>query len=70
MSAVRGLTIPEFCRKHGFSRAFYYVLKQRGLGPREYRIGVKLVRISEQSEAAWLCTWQQEAKTDCTREAA
>ncbi|WP_439602640.1 helix-turn-helix transcriptional regulator [Devosia sp.] len=70
MSTERGLTIPEFCQKHGFSRAQFYVLKKRGLGPIEYRIGVKLVRISPDAEAAWLRTWQQAAETERTSEAA
>jgi predicted DNA-binding transcriptional regulator AlpA len=70
MSTERGLTIPEFARKHGFSKAFYYLLKKRGLAPTEYRIGVKLVRISPESEEAWLRTWQQDAATERTSEPA
>lgn len=62
MGIERGVTIPEFCRSHGFSRAYYYVMKKQGLGPREYRIGAKLVRISPDAEAAWLRSWQQAAE--------
>ncbi|SFP94783.1 hypothetical protein SAMN05216330_112140 [Bradyrhizobium sp. Ghvi] len=34
------LTIPEFCRMHGISDAYYYKLKKEGLGPREMRLTV------------------------------
>jgi hypothetical protein len=33
------LTIKEFCRAHGISRAQYYRLKAQGYGPDETRFG-------------------------------
>ena len=32
-------SIPEFCNAHRFSRAHYYNMKVRGLGPKETNAG-------------------------------
>ena len=45
-------TIPQFCERWGFSRAFYYKLKRKGLTPREAKIG-KCRRITSEAEAEW-----------------
>jgi hypothetical protein len=43
--------ISEFARAHGFSRSHYYVLKERGQGPRETDIGFPI--ITQEDAAAW-----------------
>jgi hypothetical protein len=49
-------TISDFCRRHQISRAYYYVLKRAGRGPREMRpgpggTGPRL--ISREAQADW-----------------
>jgi hypothetical protein len=58
-------SISAFCRSRGMSRAFFYALKRRGLAPKLDEIilpgelgvnrgrGLRLVRISAESERAW-----------------
>lgn len=45
-------TIEEFCRSEKISRAYYFVLRQRGEAPREMRLG-RCVRISPEARADW-----------------
>jgi hypothetical protein len=45
-------TIPEFCVAHRLSRAQYYVLRNKGLGPDETRLLGKVI-ITEESAARW-----------------
>jgi hypothetical protein len=45
-------TVPEFCARHRFGRAFYYKLKNLGLGPKEMRVGARVL-ISREAAAAW-----------------
>jgi hypothetical protein len=52
MSERISKTIPDFCRKHRFSRSHYYNLRSIGRGPTETRIG-GVVTISPESEDAW-----------------
>jgi hypothetical protein len=44
--------IPEFCRQHSISRAQYYVLKKKGLGPDEMRL-LGRVLITREAAARW-----------------
>jgi hypothetical protein len=46
------LTIPEFCREHRFSVAFFYVLRKRGQGPRVTKIGARRI-ITHEDAAVW-----------------
>jgi hypothetical protein len=58
-------SITAFCKSKGMSRAFFYALKRKGLAPRLDEItapgepgvnrgrGLKLVRITAESERAW-----------------
>jgi hypothetical protein len=49
-------TIPEFCRRHRISRAYYYVLKAEGRGPREMRPGAGgtgPILITREEQAEW-----------------
>ena len=42
------LTIPEFCRSHGISQAFYYELQKDGRGPRTMHVGRRrLISVEE-----------------------
>lgn len=46
------LTIPDFCQRHGISRAYYYLLKKDGKAPREMKLGRRRM-ISLEEAAAW-----------------
>jgi predicted DNA-binding transcriptional regulator AlpA len=46
------LTIPNFCRAHGISTAFFYLLQQRGEAPRVMHVGARRL-ISIEEAAAW-----------------
>ena len=46
------LSIPEFCRAHSISEAFFYKLKQQGEGPREMKVGTRSL-IAFESAAEW-----------------
>lgn len=42
------LTIPEFCKAHGISEAFYFELRKQGRGPRTMNVGRRrLISIEE-----------------------
>jgi hypothetical protein len=45
-------SIAEFCAAHGISEPFYFKLRAQGAGPREVRVG-KRVLISLESAADW-----------------
>jgi hypothetical protein len=45
-------TISTFCVAHDLSESFYHKLKVDGLGPREMRIGARVL-ISHEAAAAW-----------------
>jgi hypothetical protein len=45
-------SISRFCARHDISRATYYNLRQSGLGPREMRIGTRVL-ITAEAAAAW-----------------
>ena len=45
-------TIESFCEANGISARHYFELKRQGLGPREMKVG-KRVLISPQAEADW-----------------
>jgi predicted DNA-binding transcriptional regulator AlpA len=46
------LSIPEFCKAHGISEAFFYKLKKQGEGPREMKVGARTL-ITFESAAEW-----------------
>lgn len=42
------LTISEFCRAHGISKAFFYLLQARGQAPRVMKVGARrLISVEE-----------------------
>jgi hypothetical protein len=45
-------SIVEFCNRHRITRQFYHRLRNRGLGPREMRLG-RRVLITKEAAAAW-----------------
>jgi hypothetical protein len=45
-------TVKQFCDAHNVSVPFYYVLKHRGLGPREMHLNSKVL-ISYEAAADW-----------------
>ena len=50
---LEAFSIDEFCARHGpISRAMYYKLKELGLGPREMKVGTRVL-ITAESAAAW-----------------
>jgi hypothetical protein len=51
-AAGRSLTIDQFCELEQIHLATYRRLQQRGLGPRELRVG-NVVRISEPARLEW-----------------
>jgi predicted DNA-binding transcriptional regulator AlpA len=46
------VSIENFCRRHSISTAWYYELRRRGRGPRELRIGRKVL-ITREAAAEW-----------------
>jgi predicted DNA-binding transcriptional regulator AlpA len=52
VGGVDAYRIPEFCRSHGISQAFFFKLQAAGLGPRVMRLGARVL-ISKESAAAW-----------------
>jgi len=55
------ISIDDWCRTHGFSRSFFYVLRNRGDAPRLMRVG-KCIRISEEANTKWVA--EREAQTN------
>jgi hypothetical protein len=60
-------TIATFCVAHHISEAFYFKLKNQGLGPREMRIGSR-VFVTFEAAAAWRT--EREVATAAAGEAA
>lgn len=46
-------TIADFCLAYSMSRSFYYVLRHEGRGPKETRLGSKIL-ITREAAAQWL----------------
>src|SRR5262245_13315041 len=45
-------TIDQLCQRHGVSHSVYYRLKAKGLGPREIKLGTKVL-ITKEAAAEW-----------------
>src|SRR5277367_5609892 len=50
----RSLTIKQFCEKHQLSLSLYHELQRCGQGPKEMRIGSRIVRISPAADRDWV----------------
>jgi predicted DNA-binding transcriptional regulator AlpA len=58
-------SIDELCAAAGIGRTLYERMKRKGKGPRETRIGTKVVRISRQAAEEWLAQLEAAAnRTD------
>ncbi len=44
--------VDEFCKRHGFSRAYLYLLWRRKAGPRFMQVGARRL-ISKEAAADW-----------------
>lgn len=53
-------SIDEWCKMHGFSRAFFYKLQERGEAPNSFKVG-RRVRISADANRYWLAQREAEA---------
>ena len=60
-------SVASFCEAHGISEAFYFKLKNQGLGPDEMRLGSRIF-ITHESAARWRTV--REAATAATTEKA
>ena len=54
------MSISDFCRAHGFSRSHYFNLKKEGRGPREMRVGTRVL-ISREAAADWRAKCEADA---------
>jgi predicted DNA-binding transcriptional regulator AlpA len=49
-----GLSIDELCAAADISRSFYERMKRQGKGPKEMRLGKKVIRISPAAAEEWV----------------
>jgi len=56
-------SIDEFCETHGIGRSKYFELRKKGMGPKEIRLGGRVVVISRESAAAWRAARDAEEPT-------
>jgi len=54
-------SIREFCARHKIALSTFYELEKIGQGPRTYRVGRKIRRISFAAERDWLADREREA---------
>ena len=52
------VSIPEFCKAHGISRAHFYNLRKRGLAPKTLVAGRRRL-VSGESAVAWRRSMEQ-----------
>jgi hypothetical protein len=55
-------SVDSFCAAHNISRAYFYILCQRGEGPAVMKLG-RRVLISKEAAAAWRAKWTAKAIT-------
>lgn len=58
---MKSFSISEWCAMHGLSRAFFYLLRDRGEGPRTFPVGSR-VRISEAANNEWVAAREAAGK--------
>jgi hypothetical protein len=68
-SQVEAFSVNQFCVEHNFCRASYYKLKAAGKGPKELRVG-KRVLITREAAAEWRRAMVADAGTRSEPEAA
>ncbi|MBN9133929.1 MAG: hypothetical protein J0H48_11290 [Nitrosospira multiformis] len=52
MNQPAAYTIPQFCAAYHFSRVHYYTLKEKGLAPKEIRLGRRVI-ITRRAAEEW-----------------
>jgi len=52
-AAMASKTIEQWAKSHGFSRGFFYILREQGRAPRTMKINA-CRRISDESDAEWV----------------
>lgn len=55
-------TIPEHCKRHGYSVSHYFEEKRKGNGPREMHVGHRVL-ISKEAAAEWRREREKAAET-------
>ncbi|BAT60619.1 hypothetical protein GJW-30_1_03167 [Variibacter gotjawalensis] len=50
---MTSFSVDEWCRAHGLSRSFFYLLRSRGEAPRTFKVG-RITRISAQANEDWV----------------
>jgi hypothetical protein len=55
-------SVDTFCKRHGFSRAYLYLLWRRGEGPRFMQVGARRL-ISREAAIDWRRSMEQAPKT-------
>ena len=58
---ILAFSIPQFCRRHGISRAHFYNLSKIGQGPALMRVGRRTL-ISAEAAAEWRRRMEQVAR--------
>jgi predicted DNA-binding transcriptional regulator AlpA len=53
------LSIEEFCLRNRISRQFYYMLREKGQGPTEIRLGARVL-ISKEAADEWRRRMQEQ----------
>jgi hypothetical protein len=64
--AAASFSIKVFCKRNGLSESQYFKLQREGRGPRTMRTGSVGVRISVESERAWISEREAEAADSVT----
>jgi hypothetical protein len=59
-TARKAASIEEFCEAHDLSRASYYNMRRAGIGPREMRVGSRVL-ISVEAASDWRLAREQAA---------
>ena len=62
------LTVDEFCKAHGISRATFYELIKVGKGPATFKLG-RLTRVSVEAERAWRESLEEQRAQEHSRAA-
>ena len=66
LAEMLAFSIPEFCRRHGISRAHFYNLSKSGDAPAVMRVGRRTL-ISAEAAAAWRRRMEEAAREASTR---
>src|SRR5690349_13829773 len=59
-----GYSVDELCAAADISRSLYERMKRQGKGPREMRLGKKVIRISPSAAKAWVQALEAASRSD------